>query len=227
NCIIVDDEPLARQLVASYIEQLPSLQLIGSYSSALEAFGALHGQRVDLIFLDIEMPGITGMDFAKSLQLKPKVIFISAHSVFAVDAFEIQASDYLVKPVTFERFVKAVHKITTPSGQGQLAQAFKETDSIFLKVDRRLVKMEFAQMVYIEAMGDYLKVHTTQQTYLTYMTMVKIETMLPLEGFARIHRSTIVNTRFIQYIEGNFVMLNGITLSIGPNYREEFLKRIS
>ncbi|MET0466341.1 MAG: LytTR family DNA-binding domain-containing protein [Chitinophagaceae bacterium] len=226
NCIIVDDEPLARQLVSSYIDQIPELSLAGSYQSALEAFTAIHSYQVDVIFLDIEMPGITGINFVKSLKLPPKIIFISAHPEFAVDAFEIEASDYLVKPVTFERFLKAVHKIIKPGTVRNHEVNAAETSSIFLKVDRRLIKIDFSDILYIEGMGDYLKVHVTGKTYITYMTMGKIESLLPGSKFIRIHRSTILNAEAIQYIEGNCVVINGVELTIGLTYRDNFLKRI-
>jgi len=227
NCIIVDDEPLARQLMASYIEQVPELKLIGNYQSAVEAFAVLHSQSIDLIFLDIEMPGINGIDFIRSLKWSPKIIFVSAHTTFAVDAFEIQATDYLVKPVTFDRFLKAVDKIRKPNGISPSKDIQSETSSIFLKVDRRLIKVNFSEILYIEGMGDYLKVHTIQKTYITYMTLGRIESLLPVSKFARIHRSTIINIDLIEYIEGNFVVLNGVELIIGLTYRDTFLKRIN
>ncbi|WP_412468056.1 LytR/AlgR family response regulator transcription factor [Pedobacter sp. KLB.chiD] len=227
NCIIVDDEPLARQLIASYINELPELHLAGSYESAADAFTTLHNQLIDVMFLDIEMPGINGINFVKSLKRHPKIIFISAHTTFAVDAFEIDATDYLVKPVTFDRFLKAVDKIIKPTGIKPIEEFPKETASIFLKVDRRLVKVDFSVVLYIEGMGDYLKVHLMEKTYVTYLTMAKIESLLPPSKFARIHRSTIINIDRIQYIEGNVVVVNGVALTIGLTYRETFLKRIN
>ena len=226
NCIIVDDEPLARQLIASYIDELAELHLIGSYESAFETFAVLQSQSVDVIFLDIEMPGISGINFVKSLKWYPKIIFISAHTEFAVDAFEIEATDYLVKPVTFDRFLKAVNKVIRPTNISSIEEPPAEISFIFLKVDRRLVKVNFSEILYIEGMGDYLKVHVMGKTYITYMTMGKIETLLPLSKFTRIHRSTIINLDLIQYIEGNFVIINGFELPIGLTYRDTFLKKI-
>lgn len=226
NCIIVDDEPLARQLIASYINELPELHLIGSYESAFEAFTVLHSQSIDVIFLDIEMPGVSGINFVRSLKLHPKIIFISAHTEFAVDAFEIEATDYLVKPVTFNRFLQAVNKIIKPTSIKRIKEIPSETSSIFIKVDRRLVKVGFSEILYIEGMGDYLKVYVMKKTYITYMTLGKIETLLPASKFTRIHRSTIINTDLIEYIEGNLVIINGVELSIGLTYRESFLKKL-
>jgi len=227
NCIIVDDEPLARQLIASYIDSLPELHLVGSYDSGARAFTSLYSQSVDVMFLDIEMPGISGINFVKSLRSCPKIVFISAHTEFAVDAFEIEAADYLVKPVTFDRFLKAVDKIIKPAGIENKKAIATEASGVFLKVDRRLIKVDFSDILYIEGMGDYLKVHTSKKTYVTYMTMGKIESLLPVSIFIRIHRSTIININLIQYIEGNHVAVNGVALPIGLTYRDDFLKRIS
>src|SRR5688572_8682025 len=225
NSIIVDDEPLARQLIGSYIDQIPGIKLSGSYSSAIEAFGALHDQPIDLVFLDIEMPGINGLNFIRSLKAPPKVIFITAYTEYAVDAFETEAVDYLVKPVTFERFLKAVQR-TGLNKNDQAAAATPDITDIFLKVDRRLVKISLAEILYVEGFGDYLKVHTSGHTYITYMTMTKLESLLPVSKFIRIHRSTIVNTYYIKYIEGNFVKLNDLELNIGQTYREGLIKRL-
>jgi DNA-binding LytR/AlgR family response regulator len=227
NCIIVDDEPLARQLIASYIDQLSYVNCIAVCQSAIEAFGVLHQHKIDVIFLDIEMPGITGINFLKSLKTVPKVIFTTAYPNYAVDAFEIEAVDYLLKPITFERFIKAVQKL---SFNGENTTSNKPANDpnahLFLKVDRRLIKIDFSEIVYIEAYGDYLKVHTIKQTYITYMTLNKLEQLLPNLRFIRIHRSTIINKTCIQFIEGNFVRINDINLSIGLTYRESLLENL-
>lgn len=224
NCIIVDDEPLARELLASYVDQLPYLNCISICQGAVEAFAVLHQQKVDVVFLDIEMPGITGINFLRSLKTAPKVIFTTAYPNYAVDAFEIEAIDYLLKPITFERFVKSVQKLNT-NGRETTAghNSSQQLTHLFLKVDRRLVKADFKEIIYIEAFGDYLKVHTPERTYTTYMTMGKIEELLPAAAFTRIHRSTIINKSCIKFIEGNFVCVNDVHLSIGLTYKEGLL----
>jgi DNA-binding LytR/AlgR family response regulator len=223
NCIIVDDEPLARQLIETYIDQIPGIESLGSYQTAKEAFEALHNQDIDVIFLDIEMPGINGLNFIRSLKKSPKVVFVTAYAEYAVDAFEIEALDYLVKPVTFERFLKAIQK--TGITRSEPVQS-PDISYIFLKVDRKLVKVSFSDIRYIEASGDYLKVHTTVRNYVVYMTMGKIESLLPASKFIRVHRSTIVNTLFIQGIENNFIKLDNVEIMIGQTYRENLLKRL-
>ncbi|MFD0749895.1 LytR/AlgR family response regulator transcription factor [Mucilaginibacter calamicampi] len=227
KCIIVDDEPLARQLIVSYIDQIPGLQCVGNYKSAMEALPALMEQQVDVIFIDIEMPGLSGLNLIKALKTHPKVIFITAYTDYAVEAFEIAAADYLVKPVTFERFVKAVQKIGIGEGNvPTLNQLAAEPSSIFLKVDRRLVQIDLSSIIYVEGLGDYLKVHTKHQTYVSYMALGKLEALLPSSAFIRIHRSTIINKSMIQFIEGNFIRINDIDLSIGITYKESLLRSL-
>ena len=226
NCIIVDDEPLARQLLATYIGQLPYLNCMAVCQSAVEAFAILHQQKVDAIFLDIEMPGITGINFLRSLKTAPKVIFTTAYPNYAVDAFEIEAVDYLLKPITFERFLKAVQKLSANGAEPAGKNAAEPNTHIFLKVDRRLVKVDFIDIIYVEAYGDYLKVHTPGHTYVTYMTLSKIEQLLPFSNFIRAHRSTIINKSFIKFIEGNFVCVNDVNLPIGLTYRDGLLENL-
>jgi len=226
NCIVVDDEPLARQLIVSYIGQVPAMQCLGDYQGAVEAFAALHMHPVDVIFIDIEMPGINGLNFIRSLKKSPKVVFITAYAEYAVDAFEIEAVDYLVKPVTMERFLKTVRKLIPSQDQNTAIQQSSAISSIFLKVDKRLVRIGLNEIIYIEGLGDYLKVHCADQTYITYMPMGKIEALLPPDRFIRIHRSTIVNRQCIHFIEGNFVRINETDLPIGLTYRDALLKSL-
>lgn len=226
NCIIVDDEPLARQLLKSYVDQVPFLNCIGVCKNVVEAFEVLHTQKVDLIFLDIEMPGITGINFLKSLKLVPKVIFTTAYPDYAVDAFELSAIDYLLKPITFDRFVKAVDRLELNKKEIREKDSEKP-DHLFLKIDRKLVKFNFSDIVHIEAYGDYLKIHTTHQIKVTYMTLNKLERLLPDDAFIRIHRSTIINKKFIEFIEGSFVHVNKNKLAIGSTYRDGVMQRIT
>src|SRR5579862_6100681 len=223
NCIVVDDEPLARQLIVSYIGQVPGMQCLGEYRGAVEAFAALHTNHVDVIFIDIEMPGINGLNFIRSLKRTPAVVFISAYTEYAVDAFEIDAVDYLVKPVTMERFLKTVSKIIPIQDQQTTVQQHPYNSSIFLKVDRRLVRIELASIIYAEGLGDYLKVQCTDRILIVYMSLTKLEALLPLQLFIRIHRSTILNKQFIRFIEGNSVRINETDFPIGLTYRDRLL----
>jgi DNA-binding LytR/AlgR family response regulator len=228
SCIVVDDEPLARQLIESYIVQLPELTCVAICSGAVEAFSVLHNQQVDVMFLDIQMPGITGLNFLKSLKNPPKVIFTTAFPDHAVEAFELEATDYLLKPITLERFIKAIQKIVPKSENGNLSPIKQiENSYIFLKVNKRLVKVDHQNITYVESLGDYLKVHTAAETYVTNLTLSKLEALLPDNKFARIHRSTIINLDCVKYIEGNFVHLQEKDLAIGLTYKENLSQKLS
>lgn len=226
NCIVVDDEPLARQLIVSYIVQTQGLKFLGEYQSAVEAFAALHMHQVDVIFIDIEMPGVNGLNFIRSLKNVPKVVFITAYAEFAVDAFEVDAVDYLLKPVTIDRFLKTAAKII-PGHNHQARQKQQVISSIFLKVDKRLLRIDIDDIIYAESIGDYLKVHCTSETHVTYMTLGKLEALLPGDRFVRIHRSTLVNIVHIRFIEGNFVRIKETDFPIGLTYRDTLLKSLS
>lgn len=228
NCIVVDDEPLARQLLEGYLSQTPGFTCISVCQSAVEAFSVLHEHQVDLMFLDIQMPGITGINFLRSLKNAPKVIFTTAYTDYAVDAFELEAIDYLLKPITFERFIKAVQKVSQRKDATESHPApAGENNFIFLKIDRRLIKVNHPDITHIEGYGDYLKVHTAAQTYVTYMTFSKLEQLLPPAKFIRIHRSTMVNTAHIQFAEGNFLRVAGEDLAIGQSYRDKVFQKLN
>lgn len=210
RCLIIDDEPLARQLLESYIDQLPELTCIAACESAVAAFTVLHEQEIDVMFLDIQMPKITGLSFLRSLRNPPEVVFTTAYSDHAVEAFELEAIDYLLKPITFERFLKTVQKLTFKKNilpEPEVRQGI-ENAPVFLKVNRRLVKVNSEEIMYIEGLGDYVKVHTTSETHVTHSTLNKLETLLSPVNFVRIHRSTIINLNFLQFQEGNYVRLN-------------------
>ena len=227
RCIIVDDEPLARELLESYISQLPNLKCVAVCAGALQAFAVLHEHPVDLMFLDIQMPGITGLNFLKSIKNVPKVIFTTAYMEHAVEAFELEAVDYLLKPITLERFIKAVQKVSSKHEEPpETLTKAAENNYIFLKVDKRLVKIDNADIIYAESLGDYLKVFTAAQSYTTYLTMSKLEALLPANQFVRIHRSFIISLAHIQYVEGNFVHINNKDLPIGLTYKEALVHKL-
>jgi DNA-binding LytR/AlgR family response regulator len=226
-CIIVDDEPLARELLGSYLDQLPNFSCVAVCQSALQAFTVLHEQEVDLMFLDIQMPGITGLNFLKSIKNPPKVIFTTAYMEYAVEAFELEAVDYLLKPITLERFIKAVQKVSQKKEAfAESAIKGNENNYIFLKVEKRLVKIDHPDIIYAESLGDYIKVYTATQIYTTYLTMSKLEALLPANKFVRIHRSSIINLDHIQYLEGNFVRINNNDLPIGVTYKDSLVQKL-
>lgn len=226
RCLIIDDEPLARQLLESYVQQVPSLQLVQSCTSAIEAFQVLHQQEVDLLFLDIQMPGINGLSFLKSLKQPPQVIFTTAYTEHAVEAFELEALDYLLKPITFERFIKAIQKITkkeeaaTPTSQ-------VTNHVLFIKENKRLVRIEHNDILFVEGFGDYVKVVTTNHTHVTYSSLNKIGELLPAGHFFRIHRSYIINLNKLNYLEGNYVKVAAHSLPIGLTFKDALLLKLN
>jgi len=231
--IIVDDEPLAQDVLETYIEKIPELQLVRKCNNALEANEVLKREAIDLMFLDIQMPQISGIDFVRTLARPPLVIFTTAYSNYAVEGFELNALDYLLKPISLERFMKAINK-----AQEHLDQQQKErsedtlTDSyIFVKADKKLVKVNFDEIVYIEGLKDYVIIRLENQRVITLQTMKSLEDKLPINRFKRIHRSYIVNVDKIEAIVGNMIEVmekNQIKhLPIGKNYRDELLEMIN
>ncbi|MBC7851340.1 MAG: response regulator transcription factor [Chitinophagaceae bacterium] len=227
RCVIIDDEPLARQLIESHVRQVHSLQLIASCETAMDAFELLHKEQIDLLFLDIQMPGINGLNFLRSRKDPPSVIFTTAFSQYAVDAFELEAIDYLLKPVTFERFIKAVQKVgIAKEGSNNSPYGIDDSDAIFLKVEKRLLRISHADIYYVEALGDYIKVITMQGTHISYSSLNKIISLLPERQFLRIHKSYVINLRHIRFLEGNLVRILDKELPVGVTYKEILYKRL-
>ena len=225
NCIIVDDEPLAQEVLERHIASINELVLIRKCSNALEAFEVLHTEPVDLMFLDITMPVISGIDFLRSLRTSPQVIIISAYPEFAVQGYELDVTDYLVKPVSLERFMKAVNKVIERSNvvSATSYETPARVDYMFVKSDQKLIKIKFADIEYIEGMKDYVKIYTKEKMIVTLHTMKFFESSLPKE-FLRIHKSYIINLDGIKSIAGNEVEIRNIKLPIGSSYKENLMK---
>lgn len=226
RCLIIDDEPLARQLMESHIRQVKSLQVVGTCDTAIEAFELLHREQVDLLFLDIQMPGITGLNFLKSLKHPPKVIFTTAFMEYAVEAFELEAVDYLLKPITFERFIKAVQKIGAPKEIPPVSPNQPSDEAIFIKVHKRLLRIAYPDIFYIEGFGDYIKVVTANAVHTSHYSLNKIGELLPEQQFIRMHKSFIINVRHIQFVEGNLVRILDKELPIGVTYKDALYKKL-
>ena len=227
--LIIDDEPLAREILESHAAQIPELEVLASCGNALEANEIVQSTEVDLLFLDIQMPQISGLDWLRSLRTPPLVIFTTAFSEYAVEGFELNAIDYLLKPIAFDRFLKAVNK-----AKEQLRSRKPEAGSdqyMFVKADKKLVKVSFEDIVYIEGLKDYVIIRLEQDRVITLQTMKSLEEKLPQNIFRRIHRSYIVNVDKIEAIVGNMVEVmeknQAKHLPIGKNYREELLEIIN
>ncbi len=230
DCLIVDDEPIARDIIRTYCAHLPYLRVAGECGSALEARTILMQQKVDLVFLDINMPVMDGISFLKTLKTPPQIIFTTAYKEYAVDAFDLAACDYLLKPFSLERFIvavdKAIEKLKPPVPAPIDTGESKEDEFVFLKADGKIYKVMHDDLLYAEANGNYTKVQTTQHTLLPAMTFSGFEELLPKSRFLRIHRSFIVNKSKIDHIEGNRVFIQDAEIPIGSNYREQFLRQI-
>jgi DNA-binding LytR/AlgR family response regulator len=232
KCLIVDDEPPARRVLEKYICELPILKLEGKCCNAFETLDALHKKQIDLIFLDINMPKLTGLDFLKTLQNPPLVIITTAYREYALEGYELDVLDYLTKPIPFDRFLKAVNKaveklktkyIPHPSLNDQ---PNNREEYIFVKVDKVNYKICLDDILYIESIGDYIKIFTPEKNYLTNITLKKIEAGLPSCSFMRVHKSYIISISKINYAEGNMVKINKTSIPIGQTYRKDFFKLI-
>jgi len=229
RALIIDDEPMARELLETHCKMAGFIDVVASCKSAIDAFQILHEENVDVMFLDIQMPGITGLNFLRSLKSPPKVIFTTAYNTHAVEAFELEALDYLLKPITYERFLKSVARISETPAAALSIPVIKKTapSSIFLKINRRVVQVELNDILFIESLGDYVKVFTSTEVLICYATLTKLLLLLPEDLFQRIHRSYIISLKRISFMEGNFVKIGGEDVPIGQTYKEALLKKLN
>ncbi len=223
RCAIIDDEPLSIKVVEKYLADLPQLELVATCKNAFEAMELLRKESIDLIFLDINMPKLSGVSFLKSLSKPPLVIFITAYPEYAVEGFELEALDYLLKPFSFERFLKAINR-----AQEKMVSSNDENakDHLFIKADKKLYKVNFEDIFYLQAYGDYVKVFTKEKTLLTKERLNNLLQKLPKARFQQIHRSYIIALPAIQFIEGNQVQINETKLPIATTYKEELMLRL-
>jgi len=226
KCIIVEDEPLAQNVLKKYIGEHPTLELIAVCHEALEAQSILTRQNIDLIFLDINLPKISGINFIKTLVRPPLVIFTTAYPEFAVEGFELNAVDYLLKPFSFERFLKAVNKAFEKLNANNQHNDGNKTSSIFLRADKKIHQVDLDSIHFIEAIGDYMKVVTDTGQLIVNETMKKLQEELPARSFIRVHKSFIISRNKIKFIEGNYVQVEDRSIPIGATYRQEVLTSI-
>jgi DNA-binding LytR/AlgR family response regulator len=232
RCLVVDDEPLAHRVIERYAENISYLQIIRKCNSALEAIEVLHNQAIDLIFLDINMPRLTGIEFLKTLKNPPLVIITTAYSEYAIQGYELDVVDYLMKPFAFERFYKAVQKAEDMlRARDQVKHEVKEQekiddDFIFIKSSKKTFKVNLHDILYIEALGDYVKIFTVDKMIVSYQSLKNIESLLPPRQFPRIHKSYIIAMSRIDLIEGNHVKIRDRMIPVGTNFKNEFEKLI-
>jgi DNA-binding LytR/AlgR family response regulator len=227
KCLIVDDEPIAQQILESYISQIDSLHIAGKCSNAFEALNVLHQEQIDILFLDIKMPSLSGLEMLKTLQNPPKVILTTAFSEFGVESYEFGIVDYLLKPISFERFLKAVNKIVIPKSANLEKEENEEKLSsdptfIFFKADKKIHKYYFSEILFIEGSGNYVKIHTKNDKPLMVLDkLIELYDKLPQKNFIRIHKSFIVNVSHIQKIEGNMLKIQDKSIPISATYKQK------
>ncbi|OQP50851.1 DNA-binding response regulator [Niastella yeongjuensis] len=231
QCLIVDDEPPARELLASYIEKMDDLEISGQCGNALEAFAFIQKYPVHILFLDIQMPRMNGLELIKSLQERPRIILTTAYREFAVEGFELDVLDYLVKPVTFERFLKSISKyhqyniLKQPTAIENREEAFGKA-YMYFKVNKELVKIYLKEIIYIESIKDYVKIVMPGKSVITYQRIGYMEEKLPENKFVRIHKSYIISVDKIVSYNNEEVNVQSISLPIGRNFKQQFLRSL-
>ncbi len=224
SCVAIDDEPLALDLIEDFASKVPFLSLERTFNNALDALDIINQQKVDLLFLDIQMPQITGLQFIKGLEHPPKVIFTTAYAQHAVEGFNVDAVDYLLKPFTFERFLKAANKARQALSTVQPA-GHSNADYIFVKSGYDMVKVRFTDIHFIEGLKDYVKIHTSEKTVIALLTMKSLEESLPT-GFLRVHRSYIINFEHLESVGRRNIMVGKQDIPLGDMYREQFMAKL-
>lgn len=220
--LIIDDEPLARKVLRNHISKLSIIELSHECHNAVEAIEFLASNKVDIIFLDIKMPGISGMDFIKTVKNLPDIIITSAYSEYALESYEFSVADYLLKPISFERFLKAVNKVIGKTDKYEPAQK-EEENFIFVKSDKIIHKLFLDDIIYLESIGNYVAIQTSSKKLIVPGTLTSLLAALPANGFVRSHKSFVVALKHINSIDGNVIRINNMELFIGRHYRQTFI----
>lgn len=232
KCIIVDDEPLAIDVIESHIAKLEDVEIVAKCTNALSAFEVVQKQDVDLIFLDIQMPKLTGLDFLKTLQNPPKVIFTTAYRDYAIESYDLNAVDYLLKPISFDRFLKAMSKVYDREIQSPISKEIvevrpNEDNYIYVKSDKKMVKIKLNEVLYIESLKDYVRIKTQDKMIITHQKISYLEEKLPEDSFTRVHRSFIVATKKVDCYSSAFLEVSGKEIPIGRNYKNQVMSKLN
>jgi DNA-binding LytR/AlgR family response regulator len=227
SCIIIDDEPIARKILQEFTEQVPYLDLIGKFESAMRAEEFLKSNRADIIFLDIEMPKVSGLQMLKRIHVESIVIVTTAFTQYALDGYELDVIDYLLKPFPLHRFLKAVQKAKDFYEMKMQSGNAQQPSYIFVKSDKRIEKVELNEILYAEVLGNYITIYTNRKSIVAYLTMKSLESQLPSVDFIKIHQSFLVNRSKIESVEGNGVKVGTRSLPISRNYRESVTNLIN
>ncbi|MBN1767412.1 MAG: response regulator transcription factor [Prolixibacteraceae bacterium] len=230
KCLIVDDEKIAREILETHLSKIKNITIMGSCKDALDAFQIINNQQIDLIFLDINMPELSGLSFAKTIKHNCKIIFTTAYREYAIDGFDLQAVDYLLKPISFERLLQAVNKYieentdTTESISGNSEN--EACNYFFVRSNRKMVKIVFNEILYVESLSDYVKIHMVDKTVITRETITNIEAKLPQKSFLRVHRSFIVSIQHIVSFSNDDVFVKNHEIPISRSYKNEVINRL-
>lgn len=227
NCLVLDDDPISRTIVCNYINQVDSLHLVASCENPMQAMTYLHNNQIQLVFSDIEMPMLNGLEFIKSLNDPPLFIFITSHQEYALEGFEVNATDFLTKPFTYARFLKAVNKALEAIAGTQKELIDVQKDYFFVKLDSKLIKLYFDEVIYVEAQKDYVKIYTTTgKPQLVWLNLKHIEEQFPPDLFVRTHRSYIVNISKVDIILNEELIIGNMSIPLGMSFKEQVLKMI-
>ncbi|CAM1355309.1 MULTISPECIES: LytR/AlgR family response regulator transcription factor [Tenacibaculum] len=220
NCVIIDDEPLAINVIKNHLQEFQNINIVDTFNNPLEAINTLEKDPIDVLFLDINMPKMNGLEFLKNIPVKPHVIITTAYREFAAESYDLDVLDYLVKPIPFPRFLKSINKLTQQLHLNQNVKNIhtNEDSYIFLKVDKKLVKVKYDNLLYIESLKDYIKVCTTDGNYIVHKSLTSITEELPSNNFLRIHRSYTIAIDKVNSVEGNSVDINNKRIPIGRKY---------
>ena len=228
NCVIVDDEPIAREIIESFVHKTPNLVLLGSFQNAVEALNFTKKEDVDLYFLDINMPEINGLSLAKIIDKNAHIIFTTAYRDYAIDGFNLNVVDYLLKPIAFDRFLQAIEKIPRKIQHKVVVENSEfKNDFLFVRSERKMIKISFNDILYIESLSDYIKIHLDDQIIVTRETISNINTKLPEHLFLRIHRSYIVSIHKIHSYTNEFIEVSNTALPISRSYKETVLQKLA
>jgi DNA-binding LytR/AlgR family response regulator len=222
--LLVDDEYLALNLLEGYVQQVPGAKLITKCKSALEALDVLQQEEVDIMFLDIQMPSLSGVDFLQSLDKPPATVFTTAYRDYAVDAFALNAVDYLVKPFSFSRFLQAMHKAIQYQQKGQAAST--ATEYLSIKVDGKLVRVKISEIIYVEGMKEYVRIVGENNKYVTFERMKNMEDILPVDQFMRVHKSYLVARKKVTVMEGNMLEVAGTKIPVSRSLRSQIIEEL-
>ncbi len=230
RCIIVDDEPMAREILESHLQKIETIEVVALCKNAIEAFNVISSQPIDLVFLDINMPEISGLSFAKSINNSVKVIFTTAYREYAVDGFDLQAVDYLLKPISFGRLMQSINKYLSENQQVNFDEPAhiepEKSESIFVRSDRKMIKINFPEILYIESLADYIKIHLVDKTVVTRETISSIEAKLSQQDFLRVHRSFIVAVNAINSFTSEIIEIGKKQIPVSRSYKDVVLQKL-